>query len=155
MFYIECPERLPTQYTKSVFLAGGITGCPDWQQEVVAGIGDLDIVIYNPRRENFPINDPTAAKDQIEWEAFHMKKADIISFWFCKETIQPIVLFEFGHWLYDTTKTICIGMDKDYFRKQDIEIQTSIVRPRLAYDISLNMSSHIERLRYTIDKFEK
>ena len=51
------------------FLAGGITGCPDWQSKVIEEIIRLDeedreckdkiakdytLVLFNPRRENFP-----------------------------------------------------------------------------------------------------
>jgi hypothetical protein len=31
-------------------------------------IGEAEVYLFNPRRENFPINDPNASKEQIEWE---------------------------------------------------------------------------------------
>lgn len=54
-----------------VFLAGGITGCPDWQAAVVRMVGDANVVLLNPRRENFPMDDPKASLDQILWEHDH------------------------------------------------------------------------------------
>ena len=37
---------------------------------------------YNPRRKDFPINDPIASEEQITWEFEHLKNSDIIIFWF-------------------------------------------------------------------------
>jgi hypothetical protein len=50
--------------------------------------------------KNFSMNDPTASKDQIQWEFEHLRKADTILFWFPKESICPIALYELGAW-YD------------------------------------------------------
>jgi hypothetical protein len=48
-------------------LAGGITGCPDWQSKLINLLRNEDIVIFNLRRKNFPIHDPTAVEEQIKW----------------------------------------------------------------------------------------
>lgn len=54
-----------------IFLAGGITNCPDWQSVLIDIIKDYkkdiveNVVLYNPRRKNFPIGDPNAAEQQI------------------------------------------------------------------------------------------
>jgi hypothetical protein len=113
----------------SLFLAGGITNCPNWQQDLreQLDLEDTNFILYNPRRDNFPIEDPNASYEQIEWEYRYLRKADMISFWFCKETICPIVLYELGTWT-PSRKKIFIGMDKDYSRRQDVEIQTKLVR---------------------------
>jgi hypothetical protein len=34
----------------AVFLAGGITGCPDWQAELVRMLADVPVALLNPRR---------------------------------------------------------------------------------------------------------
>ena len=55
MEYIEAPNKVKHRPTKSsIFLAGGITGCPDWQKHVVTTLRDLPVRIYNPRRSDFP-----------------------------------------------------------------------------------------------------
>jgi len=51
-----------------IFLAGGITNCPDWQKIIIDKIKHTsnpyqktslkNVTIFNPRRENFPIEDP-------------------------------------------------------------------------------------------------
>lgn len=137
MYYIEALENLErTPGYKSLFLAGGITGCPDWQQEMKQLLSDTDLILFNPRRANFPIHDPNAANEQITWEHKYLREADAIQFWFAKETIQPIVLYELGSWSM-TDKPIFVGLHPEYPRRQDVEIQTSLVRPDIKIVYSL------------------
>lgn len=113
---------------KAVFLAGGITGCPDWQREMRDLLCESGLAILNPRRRNFPIGDPGAARAQIEWEHRHLRKADLILFWFCAATLNPIVLYELGAWSM-TDKPIIVGIEPGYARSQDVVIQTGLARP--------------------------
>jgi hypothetical protein len=129
MRYIEALENLESAAdVTSLFLAGGITGCPDWQQELVQLLRDTDLILLNPRRANFPMADPTAASQQIAWEHRHLRLADAISFWFCAEAMQPITLYELGAWSM-TDKPLFVGVHPDYVRRQDVEIQTKLARP--------------------------
>ena len=127
MRYIEAlkvyvgPER-------SVFLAGGIVGCPDWQQELVLLLHNTDLVLLNPRRRHFPIDDPAAAPAQIAWEHRHLHAATAISFWFPCESLCPIVLYELGAWSM-TDKPIFVGTHPQYQRRQDVIEQTRLARP--------------------------
>jgi hypothetical protein len=58
---ITCPDRPSTRIEKSVFVGGGITGCPDWQSEFcqlvraeMRAFGSSEnFALFNPRRENF------------------------------------------------------------------------------------------------------
>lgn len=132
MKYLEAISKISHDHLSTdpfVFMAGGITGCPDWQQEIRRMLEGTQIgTLLNPRRSNFPINDASAAETQIRWEAECLEKADAILFWFCSETIQPIVLYELGAWSM-TDKPIFVGVHPNYARKQDVMIQTSIKRP--------------------------
>lgn len=137
MNYLESPENLErTLGYKSVFLAGGITNCPDWQQEMVKLLSDTDLILLNPRRQDFPIHDPLAANAQIKWEHRHLRIADAILFWFPCETLCPIVLYELGAWSV-SDKPIFVGVHPEYKRKQDVEIQTGLVRPEVKIVYSL------------------
>ena len=136
MQYIEAPDEIETR-AKKLFLAGSITDAPDWQKDVLGKIEDLDIAVYSPRRKNFPIDDPSEALKQITWEHKYLNTADMISFWFCKETAAPITLYELGAWT-KTDKPIIIGMDPKYERRQDVEIQTELERPNLKIVYSLD-----------------
>jgi len=131
MKYIEAPNTIREEkapQAKTLFLAGGITGCPDWQQVIVSMLQNVDLILFNPRRKDFPIHDPNAAFDQIKWEHEHLRIADEILFWFPYETLCPIVLYELGAWTM-TDKRIYVGVHPQYQRRQDVEIQTSLCRP--------------------------
>lgn len=123
MIYVEAPD--PELKWPILFLAGGISNCPNWQGELVdhLEVMDLPLTVCNPRRENFPMDDPSAAAEQIEWEHKLLAKADIISFWFPKETLCPITLFELGKWLH--AKPI-IGTEYGYQRALDVRIQAEL-----------------------------
>lgn len=128
---LQAPERLPDgKKRKHLFLAGGISGCPDWQAEFIDMLtsAGLEMVIFNPRRDHFAMGDAAAAKEQIIWEHDYLRKADAISFWFPKETVCPIVLYELGAWSM-SKKPIFVGCHPEYSRKQDVVIQTLLARP--------------------------
>jgi len=120
----------------SVFLAGGITNCPDWQADIVEMLAPCDLVVFNPRRAYFPIHDPSAAGVQIKWEHDRLRQVSAILFWFPCETICPIVLYELGAWSM-TGKKIFVGVHPQYQRRQDVEIQTQLVRPEVKIVCSL------------------
>lgn len=39
----------------AIFLAGGISNCPDWQSQMVELLKPSPWIILNPRRANFPL----------------------------------------------------------------------------------------------------
>jgi hypothetical protein len=129
---------------RSVFLAGGISGCPDWQQEFKELMSHTDFVLINPRRKEFDINNKVLEFSQIKWEHNHLIRANTISFWFPKETLCPIVLFELGVWS-SKNKKIFIGVDPQYQRRADVEIQMQLSRPLVHINYSLDeMASEIK-----------
>ncbi len=142
MRYIEAPQEFRASEGNkegkvALFIGGGITNCPDWQQEMVKKLADLPVTLLNPRRANFPIDDPLADFEQIKWEHDHLCKATAIIFWFPSETLCPIVLYELGAWSM-TDKKIFVGTHPKYKRKQDVVIQTSLVRPEIEVVSSLD-----------------
>jgi len=137
MNYIEAPHTTYNLTGPSIFLAGGITNCPDWQATMAGILSDTDLTLLNPRRKDFPIGDPGAALNQIRWEHQQLRKATAILFWFPCETVCPIVLYELGAWSM-TGKPLFVGVHPDYERKQDVEIQTGLVRPDIVIVKSLN-----------------
>lgn len=116
---------------KSIFLAGGISNCIDWQAEVTTLLADADLVLLNPRRANFPIHNPAESEVQIKWEFEHLRKATAILFWFPSETLCPITLYELGTWSM-SEKPLFVGVHPNYQRRADVEIQTRLVRPDVA-----------------------
>jgi len=139
MKYIACPEiYIPRKHEKSIFLAGGITGCADWQSELVELLKYEKITLLNPRRKHFPEgNKDELTQAQTTWEYEHFKKATAISFWFPKETLCPITLFELGKQITQK-KFLFVGVDSKYKRRTDIEIQMQLARPETPIAYSLN-----------------
>ena len=121
----------------SIFLAGGITNCSDWQKELTEKLKDLPITILNPRRKDFSTLSLGAEEEQVEWEFNHLRKASAISFWFSKETLNPITLLELGSQL-SLNKKLFIGIDPDYQKKENVIIQTKLARPEIKIVYSLD-----------------
>lgn len=139
MIYIEAPEKdyLFSEYMshvryrsrKSIFLAGGIMMCPPWQDEMIKLLEDTSLIILNPRRKNFPMDDPSESDRQIEWEFKHLGKADAVLYWFSPPTNNPIVFYELGRHI--ETKKVFVGVHPDFERKQDVYTQVGLVKPNL------------------------
>ena len=128
--YVECPTEYDGQ-GPALFLAGGITGCPNWQSDVRRLLDGANWTLLNPRRStDFDWAEEDASRQQIDWEFRHLRKADAILFWFPAETICPIALYELGAWSM-TTKPLYVGTHPDYPRRRDVEIQTALARPEI------------------------
>ena len=141
MRVITAPEfYISQEHDITVFLAGGITNCPDWQSKVIKDL-NVDnhylesLVIFNPRRENFPIWDKSAAYAQIEWEYQMLERCNIFSMYFSSgESDQPICMYELGRNILrmqmrfpaDWQDRIVISVEDDYIRKQDVLVQTEL-----------------------------
>jgi hypothetical protein len=133
MIYFEAPSyAYKACITPSLFLAGGITGCPDWQTDAVNMLqyNGSELVILNPRRKRFPINYPDAAFEQIIWEHSALNYATAILFWFPASETQPIALFELGRWS-GRHKKLFVGCSTHYPRARDVEIQLRLECPDL------------------------
>ena len=112
-----------------LFLAGGISDCHDWQKEMADTLmsrdKDRDYWIVNPRRKNFNTAKPEESVKQIQWEHEGLEIADVVSYWFAKETLCPITLFELGLKLGKHSNVI-VGIHPEYKRKRDLEIQVPL-----------------------------
>lgn len=162
----------------SIFLAGGITDCPWWQDELIHKLSfqggsivinpeihllgkkkPLNITVLNPRRRNFPIDDPAAAEQQIAWEYKALRTCTVFSIWFCAGiSVQPICMYELGRHLAlycDSSvgpKHVIIGIEPGYLREQDVRIQTRLACPYVADRITNSLGAHalqIEEALYT------
>jgi len=125
----------------TLFLAGGITNCPEWQQEAVNLFCTMPglhgkVVLYNPRCDNFDVGDSCAAAKQIAWEHERLNSVDFRLFWFCDafhidgsghKVVQPISLLEYGKWMHHPN--LVVGSDPDYARCFDVRVQTGLENP--------------------------
>lgn len=81
---------------------------------------------------DFPIHDPGAAAGQIAWEFEHLRRADVVLFWFPDSgpVVQPIVLYELGAHAA-AGKPIAVGCDPSYVRRADVVLQLGHARPEV------------------------
>lgn len=128
--YVEAP----VEYSgpgPSVFLAGGITRCPDWQAEAVRLLTGVPVAILNPRRQTFDVGNPAEGESQIRWEHRHLQRASVVLFWFSEgPSPQPIALYELGA-MAAVGRRIVVGAHPDYSRRADVLVQMSLTRPGL------------------------
>lgn len=123
--YIEAVSEEVPIHKHVLFLAGGISNCPDWQREVLQQFKNFQITIVNPRRSSFDTSNPKESEVQIEWEHRWLRKATEIMFWFPKETLCPITLFEYGGAL-ERFQKLFVGCHREYQRSEDLVIQTRL-----------------------------
>lgn len=130
---VEAPSRSIRAGKQNLFLAGGITNCPNWQAKFIEYLkGYPDLNIFNPRRSNYPMDDPAAAEEQIKWEYDFLKSADAIVVWFSRGSLNPITLYELGLWVNARPELPAfVGIDPGYERAQDVIIQTRLTRPEI------------------------
>lgn len=139
----------------TIFLAGGITGCADWQAQMAVAMSNRGYTVFNPRRDDFPelMTTQEDELEQVRWEKYHMEKAHKIIFWFAEETVQPITLFEFGKWLnYNSMgyrKPMVVGIHPNYPRRMNLHAQIALARP------NLEIMNSLEGIRDKIDEERK
>lgn len=129
MKLIRSPDTQPLSNWKSIFLAGGISNCEDWQMELTDYLSDLNVTIVNPRRVGDLATTGEETKKQIEWEFNYLRRCSVVSFWFPKTSICPITLFELGRVLgtyIQDNITVIIGCDPEYTRLFDVQQQSGL-----------------------------
>lgn len=128
---VQAPNEAKTKGIK-IFLAGGISQCPKWQDEIVkrlrneSRLDEFDIIVFNPRCNEVPDEE-----FQTKWEYDKLKESDIISFWFSVGSLNPITLFEYGAHFKSKRKKIIVGCHPEYLRKTAVKIQTGLDAPKL------------------------
>jgi hypothetical protein len=113
--------------TASVFLAGSIDmgAAEDWQAQVVHALQDLDIVVLNPRREEWDaswvqsISNPRF-REQVEWELSGLEQASLVAMYFAPRTKAPVTLLELGLCARGGRLVACCP--EGYWRQGNVEV---------------------------------
>ena len=121
--------RLKLRQRFSVFLAGSIEmgSAPNWQAGLEHQLKDLDLDLYNPRRDDWDpswiqSSDNPVFREQVEWELFGLEQASLIVLYLAPGTLSPISLLEFGRWAaLEPGKTI-VCCPEGFYRKGNIDI---------------------------------
>ena len=125
---IQSPDRsAPEANTQTVFLAGSIemNSADNWQVKVCELLKDLDVVLYNPRRDDwdnswkqdmFDVN----FSEQVHWELDKLNESDWIFMYFDPNTKSPISLLELG--LYAASGKLVVCCPDGFWRQGNVDI---------------------------------
>ena len=124
---IKPPRVVPQTNKPKIFLAGSIDmgKASDWQTEVTRALADVDVVIFNPRRDDWDSSwkqDITSKpfNEQVSWELDQQDAADLIVMYFDPEGQAPITLMELG--LYAASRKIICCCPEGYWRRGNVQI---------------------------------
>ena len=135
------PFRGGSSLQTSFFLAGGST---DWRQKLTDSMTSdqfYHAIVVDPFDKNYKPEVNTA------WEFKSMQKVDCVVFWFPKESLYPISLFELGVVCRDSLKGLIVGMDLEYAKREIIIEQLKLFRP------DVNVVSSLPEVMGQMEKF--
>lgn len=131
MIEVKAPDVLARieAYYPSVFLAGSIDQdkAERWQDRVVSMLEDTDMIVYNPRRDNWDPNcvqsaDNPVFKEQVNWELGNMNNVDVVLFYFDPNGQAPITLLELGLMADRADIEVVVVCPEGYWRKGNVDI---------------------------------
>jgi nucleoside 2-deoxyribosyltransferase-like protein len=109
----------------SVFLAGSIDQgrAIEWQQKLVEELANFEILILNPRRDDWDFSweaDNPKFEEQIEWELAAQEDCDLILFVFTYDSKSPVTMLELG--LFAMRNDSIVLVEEGYYRQGNIDI---------------------------------
>lgn len=123
------PPIRPSNDTKrkySVFLAGSIEmgKAIDWQSYVTEKLSDLDMTIYNPRRDDWDWTWEQKATnpkfhEQVTWELDMLSESDLIVMYLDPNCKSPISLMELG---LHAKHNIVVCCPEGFWRKGNVDM---------------------------------
>ncbi|MCP5100692.1 MAG: hypothetical protein GY943_34520 [Chloroflexi bacterium] len=142
------PPNIPEiQGKKVLFLAGTIDNgqSEDWQRQLTQSLNDQDIIILNPRRDDWDVTweqrfENPLFKAQVEWELDGLEMADVIFMYFAPGSKSPITLLELGL-MAQSGKLIIVSPD-GFWRRGNVEV----VAHRYAIPLCNTMSTGVNQL---------
>ncbi|MCI0417798.1 MAG: nucleoside 2-deoxyribosyltransferase domain-containing protein, partial [Acidobacteria bacterium] len=110
-----------------VFLAGSIEmgRAKQWQREVEQAFPTKDVIILNPRRDDWDSSwvqsiDNPDFREQVEWELTGQELATVIAMYFAPETHAPVTLLELG--LHARSGKVIVCCPQGFWRRGNVEI---------------------------------
>lgn len=152
------PDAVPDQLEEpvQVFLAGSIeqNKATRWQDMVIDEIDDLQVAVFNPRREEW---DASWSQDgnpqlveQINWELDLLDRARIVFFFLEPGTLSPISLMELGYKLGEGYPTrlypMIVVCPPGFWRRTNVQVMCERDNVKLVE----TLGEGIEILRDTI-----
>jgi len=119
---IDIPAEVP-----AIFLAGSIEmgTAENWQATITARLADLEVVVLNPRRDDWDSTWTQSKHDarfrgQVEWELDGLDRADVVAMWFAPGSHAPVTLLELG--LTARSGKALVGCPDGFWRKGNVDI---------------------------------
>ncbi len=133
----------------SIFLAGSIEmGLADpWQARVEEALADLDVILLNPRRDDWDaaweqsIDNPRF-REQVEWELEAQEIASLIIMYFAPGTKAPITLLELG--LAVRSHRLMVCCPEGFWRRGNVEVVCAYYRVPLMESLE-EMVEHVRQ----------
>lgn len=129
MIVVKAPGIFPRSLDPQVFLAGSIEmgKAEEWQARVAKALTNYDVVIADPRRDNWDLTVEQSIHDgnfkrQVDWELDSIDTSDIVFFYFQPNTLSPISLMELGYVVRNVYTRAIVCCPDGYFRKGNVEI---------------------------------
>jgi hypothetical protein len=127
MKVIKPPMSLETSDKKTIFLAGSIEmgNAENWQQVLEDKLSDEDVVLFNPRRDDWDSSWKQSIengnfREQVEWELAALEIADLIVMYFDKNTKSAISLLELG--LFARSGKLIVCCPKEFWRSGNVDV---------------------------------
>ena len=124
----KAPERSGNiGYAPKIFLAGSVDmgSAVNWQESFEHYFSKYDIIIYNPRRDDWDstwvqdISNPQF-NEQVTWELDHLEESDLIVYYFDPNGKAPITLLELG--LYGNCNRSIVCCPEGYWRRGNVQM---------------------------------
>lgn len=110
----------------TVFLSGSISmgAAEPWQDEVAQTLSDLDLLVLNPRRDDWDNSWQQSLSDarfveQVRWELDGLTNADAVLMHFDPATQSPITLLELGLMV---NKLLWVSCPDGFWRKGNVDV---------------------------------
>lgn len=111
-----------------VFLAGTIDmgDSVDWQAKLTEELKGEDIMILNPRRDDWDSSWEQSIRDenfvgQVDWELTGQEHADLVVFYFADGSKSPITMLELGLAVGQNKPAIVYCTD-EFYRKGNVDV---------------------------------
>ena len=141
---------IPTNYIETensvVFLAGPITGAPNWHEKAIEIFQDLapDLFIASPKLPDFVGEGAVSYNDQVAWESHYLNEAGkkgVIMFWLAEEEKHSCYYqhartsrFELGEWMakhQSENANLVVGIASDFPGRQYIKLRLTNDCPKI------------------------
>lgn len=97
----------------------------NWQEKVKQGLGYKNVVLLNPRRDDWDSSwvqskENPKFREQVEWELRAQEIADCILMYFDPRTKSPISLLELG--LFARSNKMIVVCPEGFWRKGNVDV---------------------------------